>query len=150
MRIENAHGCIRVLLVGRAGAGKTTILEAIADGSEVCTSGDLVHSDDSDDLVHEAHFSPDLMKPATLHGLHNIKTQLIFKNWPNFIFHDSLGLEVGSDYGLWEAQQFIDKCNSDTAWEKKLHAICTILSGTEREFLRACQSKKVSLVIICT
>ncbi|KAJ6455166.1 hypothetical protein C8R45DRAFT_846080 [Mycena sanguinolenta] len=74
---------LRILVVGRANAGKTTLLK------KVCNSVD----------------EPEIFNPAgekflfltmTQRGEHDIENQLIFKSNRQFVFHDSRGFESGS------------------------------------------------------
>ncbi|KDQ10013.1 hypothetical protein BOTBODRAFT_93512, partial [Botryobasidium botryosum FD-172 SS1] len=103
---------IRVLVIGRVNSGKITVLHAVMNGRDPSTLGELVHSDESDELIHESHSSS---RP--------IKNQLVSTNWPNFIFHESSGFAYGSNHELQEIAQFIRKCESEVSEEKELHAI---------------------------
>ncbi|KAJ7939555.1 hypothetical protein B0H13DRAFT_1548523, partial [Mycena leptocephala] len=75
----------RILIIGRANAGKTTILK------KVCNS---VDDPEIFGPAGEEVIQPPLI--AIQRGLHNVDNQLIFKSNPEFIFHDSRGFESGS------------------------------------------------------
>ncbi|KAJ6447862.1 hypothetical protein C8R45DRAFT_789871, partial [Mycena sanguinolenta] len=85
----------RVLILGRANAGKTTILErltgATMDEAEVWRDGEIL---------------PGQVGPKR--GLHNINDEIRFRSRPGFVFHDSRGVEAGSATELSTVQQFLD------------------------------------------
>ncbi|KDR71762.1 hypothetical protein GALMADRAFT_253515 [Galerina marginata CBS 339.88] len=104
----------RVLILGRANAGKTTILERLAGASineaEVRRGGDLLAG-------HALEGQSD-------RGLHNIEDEIHFRSLPGFIFHDSRGFEAGSFEELSTVQQFVGDHSSEVnSLRKQLHAI---------------------------
>ncbi|KDQ09387.1 hypothetical protein BOTBODRAFT_642937 [Botryobasidium botryosum FD-172 SS1] len=142
-------GRFRVLVLGRANAGKTTLLKAVcgADGDPKI----LKEGDNST--------SQSLLSPTAERGEHNINTPLVFPSNPGFIFHDSRGFEAGSDEELKTVKKFIRRKGGMRDMERQLHAIwyciptdneARLLSGPEQELLRECSTGPVPLVVIFT
>ncbi|KAF8259475.1 hypothetical protein EI94DRAFT_1615843, partial [Lactarius quietus] len=103
----------RVLIVGRANAGKTTILQRVCDttesptiyrGSEVC------------------YFSSPLTNMRQ-RGEHLIDDELVFSNHEGYVFHDSKGIESGSVDELEILKDFIQRKCKERTLAEKLHAI---------------------------
>ncbi|KAF8267521.1 hypothetical protein EI94DRAFT_1730201 [Lactarius quietus] len=72
----------RVLVVGRANAGKTSILQRVCETTEsptICRDGEVVTLD-----------------PSVNRGEHKIDDELLFSNHLGYVFHDSMGIESGS------------------------------------------------------
>ncbi|KAG2126221.1 hypothetical protein DEU56DRAFT_743102 [Suillus clintonianus] len=76
----------RVLIIGRANAGKTTILQ------RVCGTQDSPEIYDS---------AGEKVRIASLtysqRGQHDIENEMVFRNNPGFVFHDSRGFEAGGE-----------------------------------------------------
>ncbi|KAF8325715.1 hypothetical protein F5887DRAFT_1065308 [Amanita rubescens] len=92
----------RILVMGRANAGKTTILEkvcGVARGTR-----------------------PIIYYGSKLRGKHDIEHQITYPG-SNFIFHDSLGFESGSTEELGITWKFIEKKSAETELKNQLHAI---------------------------
>ncbi|KAJ7250566.1 hypothetical protein C8J57DRAFT_1238971 [Mycena rebaudengoi] len=83
---NDRHLKFRVLILGRANAGKTTILErltgATMDEAEVWRDGKILPGQ--------------TVKGQIDRGLHNIDDEICFRSRPGFVFHDSRGVEAGS------------------------------------------------------
>ncbi|KAF8962884.1 hypothetical protein BDZ97DRAFT_1662326 [Flammula alnicola] len=97
----------RVLILGRANAGKTTILERLTgssiDKAKVWRRGKLL---------------------AGQRGLHNIDDEICFPSLPRFVFHDSRGFEAGSSEELSTVRQFVeDRSSAAKSLWTQLHAI---------------------------
>ncbi|KAJ7225085.1 hypothetical protein C8J57DRAFT_1252932 [Mycena rebaudengoi] len=105
----------RVLILGRANAGKTTILERVAAGgaavseAEVRRQGELLPAQ--------------MIKGQSERGLHNVDDEIRFPSRPGFVFHDSRGVESGSAEELETLQQFVENRSSVTDIHEQLHAI---------------------------
>ena len=56
-------------------------------------------------------------------GYHNIEDELIFRNNPGFIFHDSRGFETGSVKELNLMNDFVADRACTLKLEKRVHAI---------------------------
>jgi hypothetical protein len=61
-------------------------------------------------------------------GQHNITDELIFANHEGYIFHDSLGLEGGSEEELRVVQGFVQEKAGARRLQDRLHAIWFVLS----------------------
>ncbi|KAG1799637.1 hypothetical protein EV424DRAFT_1648081 [Suillus variegatus] len=91
----------RVLIIGRANAGKTTILQK--------TDAAVVN--------------------ATIkRGNHNITNEMVFKSNPGFLFHDSCGFEAGSEEEFEDMKKFISQRVHATKLEERIHAIWQVNS----------------------
>ena len=123
----------RILVVGRANAGKTTILEkfcGVAQGTEP-----IIYDEHGVELVpDETHLIPSI-EVSCLHmvlhplisnqfqkGLHDIEHQITYPG-SNFIFHDSVGFESGSNKEMEIVWKFIEKRAATTELRDQLHAI---------------------------
>ncbi|KAJ6471421.1 GTP-binding protein [Mycena sanguinolenta] len=103
----------RVLVVGRANAGKTTLLK------KVCNS-----------IVDPEIFTPagnkldlSVVEGSAERGEHDIENQLIFKSNRQFIFHDSRGFESGSTDEIQKVKDFIAARAAANSLGDQLHAI---------------------------
>ncbi|KAJ7118168.1 hypothetical protein C8R44DRAFT_790354, partial [Mycena epipterygia] len=103
----------RVLILGRANAGKTTILERVA-GAAISEAK----------VRRDGQTLPDQMiKGQSERGLHNVEDEIYFHSRPGFIFHDSRGIEAGSAEELSIVQQFVENRSSTMDLRNQLHAI---------------------------
>ncbi|KAF7360919.1 GTP-binding protein [Mycena sanguinolenta] len=138
----------RVLILGRANAGKTTILErltgATMDQAEVWRDGEILPGQ--------------TVKGQIDRGLHNINDEICFRSRPGFVFHDSRGVEAGSAVELSTVQQFLDERSSAaTDLRTQLHVIwmclpldeCRELFDSERDIFRLLKGA-APLVVIFT
>ncbi|KAF8327980.1 hypothetical protein F5887DRAFT_159461 [Amanita rubescens] len=140
----------RILVIGRANAGKTTILEkvcGVAKGTKP-----IIYDMDGNQLEQSMIH----LMPSVERGLHDIEHQITYPG-SNFIFHDSRGFESGSTEELEIAWKFIERKSVETELKNQLHAIwyCIpmdsprpILSA-ELEFFNK-GTGKVPLVVIFT
>ncbi|KAJ7318719.1 hypothetical protein DFH08DRAFT_819618 [Mycena albidolilacea] len=104
----------RVLILGRANAGKTTILERLTgasmDEAEVWRNGKILPGQ--------------TVKGQIERGLHNINDEICFRSRPGFVFHDSRGVEAGSATEFYTIQRFMHKRSlAATDLRIQLHAI---------------------------
>ncbi|KAJ6590738.1 hypothetical protein B0H10DRAFT_2233548 [Mycena sp. CBHHK59/15] len=122
---NSRHLEFRVLILGRANAGKTTILErlteAAMDEAEVRRKGKVLPGQ--------------TIRGQSDRGLHNVEDEIRFPSRPGFVFHDSRGFEAGSSEQLSIVQQFVETRSSATDLREQLHAIwmCRPLDDS-REF----------------
>ncbi|KDQ15321.1 hypothetical protein BOTBODRAFT_108895, partial [Botryobasidium botryosum FD-172 SS1] len=140
-------GHFRVLVLGRANAGKTTLLKAVCGAS-----GDP-------EIFYNNAVESNTVPNYFQRGEHNINTQLVFPSNRGFIFHDSRGFEAGSDEELKAVREFIQRKGSSRELKDQLHVIwyciptdnvARLLSGPEQELLRMCSAGSVPLVVIFT
>ncbi|KAF8270883.1 hypothetical protein EI94DRAFT_1569710 [Lactarius quietus] len=100
----------RVLIVGRANAGKTSLLQRVCETTESPTiyRGRKV--------VHGPSF-------YLQRGKHRIDDALVFSNHWGYVFHDSMGIESGSTEELETLKGFIQRKCGEKRLQDKLHAI---------------------------
>ncbi|KAJ6484734.1 hypothetical protein C8R45DRAFT_999187 [Mycena sanguinolenta] len=138
----------RILIIGRANAGKTTILK------KVCNSVEDPEIYDTDGNK----IDPEIVKESAERGEHEIKNQLIFKSNPQFIFHDSRGFEGGSADEMQKVIAFIQEQAETYELSEQLHAIwyCLPTDGNrplleaEDRFFEISGTGKVPLIVIFT
>ncbi|KAJ6484755.1 hypothetical protein C8R45DRAFT_999258 [Mycena sanguinolenta] len=138
----------RILIIGRANAGKTTILK------KVCNSVEDPEIYDTDGNK----IDPEIVKESVQRGEHDINNQLIFKSNPQFIFHDSRGFEGGSADEIKKVTAFIEQRARTTELAEQLHAIwyCLPPDGNrplleaEDRFFKVFGTGKVPLIVIFT
>ncbi|KAF7328476.1 GTP-binding protein [Mycena venus] len=146
--LRSKCGHFRILVIGRANAGKTTLLKRVcgsADGPEIF--------DPKGKKIKLTTF-----EGSAARGLHDIENQLIFKNNPQFIFHDSRGFESGSIDETKKVKDFIATRARSNTLSEHLHAIWyCFLTDTNRPLLKAEEdffnldvTRKVPLIAIFT
>ncbi|KAH8979663.1 hypothetical protein EDB86DRAFT_2814385 [Lactarius hatsudake] len=99
----------RVLIIGRANAGKTSILKRICETTEspvIYRGGEEVKLD-----------------PSMDRGEHRIDDELVFSNHRGYVFHDSRGIEAGSAEELDTLRKFIQQKCGGGRLRDRLHAI---------------------------
>ncbi|KAG6860185.1 hypothetical protein C0991_012195, partial [Blastosporella zonata] len=85
----------RILVIGRANAGKTTLLKRVCN----TTDDPCIYDDKGENLLTE----------TVKRGIHDIDRPFSFANKPEYIFHDSLAFETGDESQLKKVQEFIEK-----------------------------------------
>ncbi|KIN93024.1 hypothetical protein M404DRAFT_1009248 [Pisolithus tinctorius Marx 270] len=139
----------RVLVMGRANAGKTTILQ------RVCNTVDKPDIFDArgnmiDNVVVEGSLG---------RGYHNIEHELAFKSNPGFVFHDSSGFEAGSAQQFDEMKKFVIDHATARTLQKRIHAIWYCIPMTdyqrtvtaaEQKFFNECDTGHVPVVVLLT
>ncbi|KAN0088849.1 hypothetical protein V8E55_005906 [Tylopilus felleus] len=128
----------QILVVGRANAGKTTLLQ------RVCRTTD----------------SPIICDwQGNECGEHNIQHEISFRSNDRFVFHDSRGFEAGSEDELHMLQSFIEERANKQAPGEHLHSIWYCISMedhsrpitvAEEIFFSKCGTGKVPVVAIFT
>ncbi|KAH9052363.1 hypothetical protein EDB87DRAFT_1538502, partial [Lactarius vividus] len=87
-----------LLVIGRANAGKTTLLKRVCN----TTDEPCIYDEKSNSLVC-------CLPSTSRRGIHDIDRPFAFSNNPQFIFHNSPGFETGDESQLKEVQSFIEK-----------------------------------------
>ena len=142
----------RILVIGRANSGKTTLLKKVCNSVEdpeiFDPSGKKVRATyhlrtrrvrpliPMRSIAARSHRSARVIggtnhNPIQVHsrllfsqrGLHDINNQLVFKSNPQFIFHDSRGFESGSLSENETVDTFITERVESTDLPSQLHAI---------------------------
>ncbi|KAH9165298.1 hypothetical protein EDB89DRAFT_307655 [Lactarius sanguifluus] len=105
----------RVLIIGRANAGKTSILQRICETTE-------------SPVIYRGNEEVRL-DPSMDRGEHAIDDELVFSNNEGYIFHDSRGIESGSTKELGILQEFVRRKCGERRLQDRLHAIWFALSS---------------------
>ncbi|KAH8977051.1 GTP-binding protein [Lactarius hatsudake] len=137
----------RVLIIGRANAGKTSILQRVCETTEspVIKRGRK--------RVGRSTFCLRVCQ----RGEHTIDDELMFSNHTEYIFHDSRGVESGSKEELVILQTFILRRCGERRLKNKLHAIwyCIPMDNQRPEldlrfFNSICPDQNVPVVAVFT
>ncbi|KAG2092536.1 uncharacterized protein F5147DRAFT_619696, partial [Suillus discolor] len=153
--LKQRIGRFRVLIIGRANAGKTTILQKVCnttDQPEIYdTKGNKVRV-----MIHAIYAS---IADQLRRGNHVITNEMIFKSNPVFVFHDSCGFEAGSEDEFEDMKKFISERAHATKLEERIHAIwycipmddpCRTFQRSEEKFFLECDTGRVPVVTIFT
>ncbi|KAF8522583.1 GTP-binding protein [Hysterangium stoloniferum] len=111
-QLENSNNLhverFRILVIGNANAGKTTILEKVchAWGRQPI----YINSDSK-------------LEPSALRGNHEIEHQFQYPTAHGFVFHDSCGFEAGGAVELQKVTNFIENRAKGAQLKDQLHAI---------------------------
>ncbi|KAG6879100.1 hypothetical protein C0992_005183 [Termitomyces sp. T32_za158] len=92
-KLREKYEHFRILVIGRANAGKTTLLK------RVCNT-------DEDPCIYDGR-KENLLEPNSGRGIHDINRPFVFRSNPQYIFHDSPGFEAGDESQLKKVQEFI-------------------------------------------
>ncbi|KAG1747902.1 uncharacterized protein EDB91DRAFT_49360 [Suillus paluster] len=122
--LRKTIGRFRVLILGRANAGKTTILQKVCNTTE-------------QPEIYNA--KGEKIDAAVVEGSRLITNEMVFKSNPGFVFHDSCGFEAGSVEEFEEMKKFISERANATKLEERLHAIwyCIPMDDHWRTFQRS-------------
>ncbi|KAH8995852.1 hypothetical protein EDB86DRAFT_1069053 [Lactarius hatsudake] len=133
----------RVLIIGRANAGKTSILQRICETTE-------------SPVIHRG-WEEVRLDPSMERGEHTIDDELVFSNHKGYVFHDSRGIESGSTEELGILQAFIRRKCGQRRLRDKLHAIwyCVPMDNQRpqldlRFFKDICPDGNVPVVVVFT
>lgn len=137
----------RVLIIGRANAGKTSILQRVCETTE---SPKIYRV--SGGRREEVHLDPTIER-----GNHNIEDELIFTNHEGYIFHDSCGFEAGNEGELRTVQDFVHRKVTERRLRDRLHAIwyCIPMESARpaldmKFFDAVCSDKNVPVIAVFT
>ncbi|KAI6041169.1 hypothetical protein EDC04DRAFT_2505060, partial [Pisolithus marmoratus] len=104
----------RIFVMGRANAGKTTILQ------RVCNSMDKPEIFDRMGNKIDSDISAGNSDTC---GHHDIQHELVFQSKPGFVFHDSCGFEAGSTQEFDQMKHFVTDHAVTTRVNECVHAI---------------------------
>ncbi|KAG2137872.1 GTP-binding protein [Suillus bovinus] len=139
----------RVLIIGRANAGKTNILRRVCNTRE------------NPEIYNSAGRKIDatVLTPSTERGLHDIKNEMVFPSNPGFVFHDSRGFEAGGEKEFEQVKAFIKDRSKETKISKQLHTIwyCIPMDEAHRSFTKAeikffseCDTGNIPVIVLFT
>ncbi|KIM51174.1 hypothetical protein SCLCIDRAFT_143853 [Scleroderma citrinum Foug A] len=103
----------RILIVGRANAGKTTILQRVC----ATTKRPKIFDGNGKEI------NVGMIEGSIDRGEHSIDNELIFSSNPGFIFHDSCGFEAGSVDEFNKMKDFVLDRATTSQLKKRIHAI---------------------------
>ncbi|KAF4585143.1 hypothetical protein EYR40_001980 [Pleurotus pulmonarius] len=113
MKLRQKCKHFRILIIGRANAGKTTILQKICNTNEEASIQDA-----------KGNMIPmSTITPSNMRGMHDIEKSLVFPSNQGFVFHDSRGIEAGGKQELDIVQNFIAKRAKSHNLEDRIHVI---------------------------
>ncbi|KAI6044354.1 hypothetical protein EDC04DRAFT_3087428 [Pisolithus marmoratus] len=139
----------RILIMGRANAGKTTILQ------RVCNSTDEPEIFDGEENKIES----DIMQGTLTRGCHDIEHELVFRSNLGFVFHDSCGFEAGSAQEFDQMRNFVTERAVTTRVNERIHAIWFCIPMTEchrtvtaaeQKFFNECDTRHVPVIVLVT
>ncbi|KDQ10924.1 hypothetical protein BOTBODRAFT_35871 [Botryobasidium botryosum FD-172 SS1] len=156
----------RVLVIGRANAGKTTILRALCgadDEPEVYDRkgnkiGSVRTAFRSVRNKVTGRDSGAILSPSSMRGLHKIDDSLIFPSNRGYVFHDSRGFESGATDELELVRDFIRTRAASNDLDEQLHAIwyCfptdgnRLITAAEQEFFEKIDTGRVPVIAVFT
>ncbi|KAH9170845.1 hypothetical protein EDB89DRAFT_1853129 [Lactarius sanguifluus] len=135
----------RVLIIGRANAGKTTILQRVCDttGSPIIYRGN--------ERVRGQTFL------SASRGEHTIDDELMFSDDDRYVFHDSRGIESGSTEELGILKEFIRRKCQERRLAERLHTIwyCVPMDNQRplldlKFFNDICPDRNVPVIVVFT
>jgi len=147
--LQEKFGRFRILIVGRANAGKTTILRAICNTTE-------------NPEIYDGYgrkIDPSQVEGSRGRGMHNIENELIFRSNDKFVFHDSQGFEAGRVDEFTKMKDFIADRAKTTFLKKRIHAIwyCIpmdkldrAIQRSEEKFFEDCDPGNIPVVVLFT
>jgi len=138
----------RVLIIGRANAGKTSILKRVCDTTE----SPIIYR-----LGPRGKRKRVKLDPTVERGEHNIEDELIFTNHTGYIFHDSRGFEAGGENELKIVQEFVRRKSRERELKDRLHVIwyCVPMDNVRpgldlKYFHDICPDKNIPVIAVFT
>ncbi|KAF9457836.1 hypothetical protein BDZ94DRAFT_1202160 [Collybia nuda] len=146
--LKEKAGRFRVLIIGGANAGKTTILQKICNTTEnpEITTGEGKKINSS------------TIEPTIVRGHHDIRNEMVFQSSPTFIFHDSCGFEAGGTDEFEKAKSFVAESAKEKILSKQVHVIwyCIAMDDdrpvtyAEMQFFSKSGTGKVPVIVVFT
>ncbi|KAF8555080.1 hypothetical protein OG21DRAFT_957184 [Imleria badia] len=147
--LQEKFGRFRILIVGRANAGKTTILRGICNSTE----NPEIYDGDGNKV------DPSKVEGSMGRGIHNVENELIFRSNKKLVFHDSQGFEAGREDEFLQMKNFIADRANTIFLKKRIHAIwyCIpmdkvdrTIQRSEEKFFDECDPGNVPVVVLFT
>ncbi|KAG1723488.1 GTP-binding protein [Suillus paluster] len=145
--LRKTFGRFRVLIVGRANAGKTTILQKVCNTTE------------KPEIYNAKGDKVTCALMDSQRGNHDITNEMVFKSNPGFVFHDSCGFEAGSVEEFEDMKKFIAERANTTKLEERIHAVwycvpmddhCRTFQRSEEKFFSECDTGNVPVIVVFT
>ncbi|KAI6024277.1 GTP-binding protein [Pisolithus marmoratus] len=139
----------RILVMGRANAGKTTLLQS------VCNSSDQPEVFDGNG--HKIDCGT--VQGTLMRGYHVVERELVFRSNPRFVFHDSCGFESGSAQQFNQMKEFVVERAASRRINQRIHAIWFCIPMTdshrtvtaaEQKFFNECDTGHVPVIVLLT
>ncbi|KAG2336930.1 hypothetical protein BDR05DRAFT_1063488 [Suillus weaverae] len=162
----------RILIIGRANAGKTTILQRVCNtqkrpeiynsAGKKISAAILMPSRKASctvTLLVTAAFGWQHGLTYSQRGLHDIENEMVFRSDPGFVFHDSRGFEAGGDSEFDKVKAFIANRSKGTDLKNRIHAIwyCIPMDESSRSFTESetkffsqCDTGSVPVIVLFT
>ncbi|KAG2086074.1 uncharacterized protein F5147DRAFT_781780 [Suillus discolor] len=148
-KIREKIGRFRILIIGRANAGKTTILQ------RVCNTRDQpeIYNTDGEKIDLE------VLTASRGCRLHDIENEMVFRSNPGLIFHDSWGFKAGGESEFDKVKAFITERSKETKITKWLHTIwycipmdeaCRLFTAAENKFFSQCDTGTIPVIVLFT
>ncbi|KAG2746347.1 hypothetical protein P692DRAFT_201867854 [Suillus brevipes Sb2] len=148
-KIREKIGRFRILVIGRANAGKTTILQRVCNTRE------------NPEIFNSAGEKIDatVLMASTERGEHDIENEMVFESNPGFIFHDSRGFEAGGESEFNKVKAFITSRSKEVKLKNQLHAIwyCIPMDEASRSFTEGeisffsqCDTGSIPVIVLFT
>ncbi|KAG1869886.1 GTP-binding protein [Suillus subluteus] len=139
----------RILVVGRANAGKTTILQRVCN-----TRDNPVIYNGAGKKIDAA-----VLTASRERGEHDIENEMVFQSNPGFVFHDSRGFEAGGESEFDKVKAFIARRSKEARLTNQLHAIwyCIPMDEAsrsftegEKKFFSQCDTGSIPVMVLFT
>lgn len=139
----------RILVMGRANAGKTTILQ------KVCNSIDQPEIFDGEGNKVDST----AVQGTLTRGHHEIGHELVFQSNPGFVFHDSCGFDTAAAKQFGEVKEFVVERAASTTIKQRIHVIWFCIPMTdshiavtdaEQQFFNECDTGYVPVIVVLT
>ncbi|KAJ8580653.1 hypothetical protein M405DRAFT_31699 [Rhizopogon salebrosus TDB-379] len=147
--VRNKFWRFRILVVGRANAGKTTLLQKVCNTTE--------NPEIFDGKWNK--INADVVKSSVDRGEHEINNELVFRSNPRFVFHDSCGFEAGGEDEFKNMKRFVSERASTRNLNERIHAIwyCIpmdeyhrAITVAEEKFFSECDTDNVPVIAVFT
>ncbi|KAI5989835.1 GTP-binding protein [Pisolithus marmoratus] len=142
----------RVLVMGRANAGKTTILQRVCNSTD---KPEIFDGKGNKVWTCRVADNPECFQ----RGYHDIRHELVFQSNPGFVFHDSCGFEAGSTQQFDQMRNFVAEHAATTRINERVHAIwfCIpmtdyhrMVTAAEQKFFNECDTGHVPVIVLVT
>ncbi|KAG8941729.1 hypothetical protein FRC03_004033 [Tulasnella sp. 419] len=114
LRISEKCPRFRILIIGKANSGKTTILQKMCETTDTPIVTDRNGKEIDPSILED---------PTAMRGMHDIETEIYYPSNPRFVFHDSRGFEAGSTEEIEKVRSFIEQRSAQNELKDRLHVI---------------------------